>query len=76
MRVMTGTWPSFPEMCFRRAWYWLAVGLLVAGLPVLLHGCHGDEDNELFAPLSWHGHRHGPSDDLGRFGKLPVDHRQ
>jgi hypothetical protein len=30
---------------------WLLVALLLGGLPVLLHGCHGDEDNELFAPL-------------------------
>jgi hypothetical protein len=30
---------------------WLLVALLLAGLPILLHGCHGDEDNELFAPL-------------------------
>src|SRR5207249_2155961 len=38
----------------------LAFGLLLlAGLPILLHGCHGDEDNELFAPLTRHFHRHG-----------------
>ena len=29
---------------------WLLAVLLFAGLTVLLHGCHGDEDNELFAP--------------------------
>jgi hypothetical protein len=32
-------------------WRWLLAALLLAGLPVLLHGCHGDEDNELFAPF-------------------------
>jgi hypothetical protein len=32
-------------------WRWLVLAALAAGLPVLLHGCHGDEDNELFAPL-------------------------
>jgi hypothetical protein len=30
---------------------WLLAALLMAGLPILLHGCHGDEDNELFAPF-------------------------
>ena len=30
---------------------WLLALLALAALPVLLHGCHGDEDNELFAPL-------------------------
>jgi hypothetical protein len=30
---------------------WLLVVLLLGGLSILLHGCHGDEDNELFAPL-------------------------
>jgi hypothetical protein len=32
-------------------WRWLLVAVLFAGLSILLHGCHGDEDNELFAPL-------------------------
>jgi hypothetical protein len=31
-------------------WRWLLAALLAGGLTVLLHGCHGDEDNELFAP--------------------------
>jgi hypothetical protein len=31
---------------------WLLAVLLAGGLTVLLHGCHGDEDNELFAPLT------------------------
>jgi hypothetical protein len=30
---------------------WVLVALLLGGLAILLHGCHGDEDNELFAPL-------------------------
>ena len=38
--------------CVRVEW-WLR-GLLVlatlAALPILLHGCHGDEDHELFVP--------------------------
>jgi hypothetical protein len=32
-------------------WRWLLAALLLAGLPVLLHGCHGDEDHELLVPL-------------------------
>jgi hypothetical protein len=30
---------------------WLLLALLLVGLLILLHGCHGNEDNELFAPL-------------------------
>ena len=37
-----------------RHWaWWLIAAFLLAALPIFLHGCHGDEDNELFAPLSW-----------------------
>jgi len=32
----------------KRRWGWLAV-LMLAGLLVFCHGCHGDEDNELLA---------------------------
>jgi hypothetical protein len=32
--------------------FWLMLLGALASMPVLLHGCHGDEDNELFAPAS------------------------
>jgi hypothetical protein len=32
-----------------RRWLLLAAGLLLAGFLLFCHGCHGDEDNELFA---------------------------
>ncbi len=35
-----------------RLWRWL---LLAAVATVLLHGCHGDEDTELFTRLLWNG---------------------
>jgi hypothetical protein len=35
----------------RRGWKLGVAFLLVAGLLVFCHGCHGDEDNELFAWL-------------------------
>jgi hypothetical protein len=36
-----------------RRWLWLAVLLVLGGLVVVLHGCHGeDEDTELFRRLS------------------------
>jgi hypothetical protein len=35
---------------------WFLLLFLLAALPILLHGCHGDEDNELFAPLMRHFH--------------------
>ena len=35
-------------------WLWLLAAL--AGLTVLLHGCHGDEDHELLAPILWKWH--------------------
>ena len=31
------------------AWRWVGL-LLLAGMLIVCHGCHGDEDNELFAP--------------------------
>ena len=34
----------------RRRWAYLLF-VLVAGLLLLAHGCHGDEDNELFARI-------------------------
>jgi hypothetical protein len=40
-------------------WRWLVLLLLLIGLPVLLHGCHGDEDNELLAPFVRHVTRKG-----------------
>jgi hypothetical protein len=35
---------------------WLLLLAALAALPILLHGCHGDEDHELFAPIvmKWH----------------------
>jgi hypothetical protein len=36
--------------------------LLLAGLPILVHGCHRDEDNELFVPLVRHDHERGTID--------------
>ena len=30
---------------------WLLLAAALTGAAVLLHGCHGDEDNELFAPV-------------------------
>jgi len=35
---------------WRRPWFFLAV-LLLAGYLLICHGCHGDEDNELFAVI-------------------------
>jgi hypothetical protein len=35
----------------RRWWAWLGAVLVAAGL-LFAHGCHGDEDNELFAVVS------------------------
>jgi hypothetical protein len=32
----------------RRSWWRFALFLLAAGLLIFAHGCHGDEDNELF----------------------------
>ena len=44
-----------PRLTFPIPWLnvvrWLLVVAALAGLPVLLHGCHGDEDHELFAPI-------------------------
>jgi hypothetical protein len=34
-------------------WRWLLIAVLLAGMAILLHGCHGDEDNELLVPLRW-----------------------
>jgi hypothetical protein len=31
---------------------WLLLLAVLAGLPVLLHGCHGDADHELFVPMT------------------------
>src|SRR5260370_42491593 len=33
----------------RRPWFFVGGFLLLAGYLLLCHGCHGDEDNELFA---------------------------
>jgi hypothetical protein len=35
----------------RWRWGWLAVLALAAGYLLFSHGCHGDEDNELFMRL-------------------------
>jgi hypothetical protein len=35
-----------------RPWGFLAVLLLLCGYLLFAHGCHGDEDNELFAPTA------------------------
>jgi hypothetical protein len=46
-----------------RLWRWLVLGFVAT---VLLHGCHGDEDNELFTRLlrdfinSWPGQQLKP----------------
>jgi hypothetical protein len=52
--------PSRPPGTRRSRW---AVLLLVAGYLLFCHGCHGDEDDELFALE----HRSGP-------GNLDHDH--
>ena len=36
----------------RRRWVFFAGFVLLAGYLLFCHGCHGDEDNELFAGLS------------------------
>jgi hypothetical protein len=43
----------------RKTLCWLLLFLLLAGLPILVHGCHRDEDNELFVPLIRHTHDRG-----------------
>jgi hypothetical protein len=43
--------PDAPEPA-RRGWWRYGVALALAGYLLFAHGCHGDEDNELFARLS------------------------
>jgi hypothetical protein len=38
---------------------WLVLLAVLAGLPILVHGCHRDEDNELLVPLIGHAHDRG-----------------
>jgi hypothetical protein len=40
--------PDAPEPA-RRGWWRYGVALALAGYLLFAHGCHGDEDNELFA---------------------------
>ena len=41
--------PRSPEPDPRRAWWRYVALLLLGGYLLFAHGCHGDEDNELFA---------------------------
>jgi uncharacterized membrane protein len=60
--VAIGIWPACAAWrmlvrarCVREMpWKWLLLAILTT---VLLHGCHGDEDNELFAPSLTVTHR-------------------
>jgi hypothetical protein len=38
-----------PPRSWRRGWLYAAAALVFAGYLLFAHGCHGDEDNELFA---------------------------
>jgi hypothetical protein len=40
--------PAVEEAPSRRRWWVLAALALVGGYLLFCHGCHGDEDNELF----------------------------
>jgi hypothetical protein len=53
-----------------RRWAFL---LVMCAVPILLHGCHGDEDNELFAPLMRHFLGNGHRQQLEPFVQLRVD---
>jgi hypothetical protein len=41
--------PAPPEPARPRGWWRYAAALLLCGYLLFAHGCHGDEDNELFA---------------------------
>lgn len=41
--------PAKPQRKGKTPWLFLAGFLLLAGYALFCHGCHGDEDNELFA---------------------------
>ena len=67
---------AFPRGAWERGWMlarWLVVLLLLGGLPILLHGCHGDEDNELFAPSLRHLPNLGRSGELDRLWQFSVE---
>ena len=51
--------PTAPR---RRRRMWLAVALL-AGYLLFCHGCHGDEDNELFTSMRTPAALQGPHHD-------------
>jgi hypothetical protein len=46
-------WPAVPGRRpappRRRGWIYVMAALLLGGYLLFAHGCHGDEDNELFA---------------------------
>ena len=41
--------PAPPEPARPRGWWRYVAALLLGGYLLFAHGCHGDEDNELFA---------------------------
>jgi hypothetical protein len=43
--------PRTTDSAGRSGW-WFAAFLLAAGLLIFAHGCHGDEDNELFTAIA------------------------
>ena len=43
--------PTLPESTRRRRWWRYGLALALGGYLLFAHGCHGDEDNELWARL-------------------------
>jgi hypothetical protein len=72
--MTTGDWlfATWDLLWRQRRVRWLLFAFLAAALPILLHGCHGDEDNELFAPLLRHLHHHRSGHEVGRLTQLRV----
>src|SRR5947209_608816 len=62
--------PPCPVIARRGGWLFGAV-ILLAGYLLFCHGCHGDEDNELFIRAtrsvveSRHWHRHRLDEEIG-----------
>ena len=46
--ILTRAWFPSRSALLLALWRWLLALLLLGSLPILLHGCHGDDDNELF----------------------------